>query len=98
VISRDEAKRLAASLAGRYWPLDAARLPWGSARVPEVTQPAQAGQAQGSFIRPDPLSGVFAQAHTHAVLGIFEPSSMTARVAARLRHFVIRASRTLSLR
>jgi len=27
-ISRDEAERLAASLARRYWPPDAARLPW----------------------------------------------------------------------
>ena len=27
-IGRDEAERIAASLAGRYWPPDAARLPW----------------------------------------------------------------------
>jgi hypothetical protein len=34
-ISRDDAERLAASLAGRYWPPDATRLPWVQHAYPQ---------------------------------------------------------------
>jgi hypothetical protein len=34
-IGRDEAERIAASLAGRYWPPDAAQLPWVQHAYPQ---------------------------------------------------------------
>ena len=33
-ISRDEAEQIAAERASRYWPLDAARLPWVASVYP----------------------------------------------------------------
>jgi hypothetical protein len=34
-ISREEAEQIAAGLAARYWPPDAARLPWVVSAYPE---------------------------------------------------------------
>ncbi len=34
-ISREEAERIAAELAARYWPPDASRLPWVVSAYPE---------------------------------------------------------------
>jgi hypothetical protein len=37
-ISREEAEQIAAGLAARAWPTDAARLPWVVSAYPEATR------------------------------------------------------------